>query len=335
MYDIGTTDDKSDEESYYYYKSNNNNNNNNNRRGNRGGNTTERTSLLPDLGRRRKKNKYFYDVSSGGEGDEEEEYYHTYMNNHNRNSSRFATVQRSQKQWDLEEDRFIEKRKQRHKSVVSTATTPRITTLNGAEEQTQLQKYNALSLIELRSSKKWKWSFCITSVLCVLLFLISSAIASYYIFFQPSYVSIDQLQVYHLPVDGWLGLQIVINCYNPNAVPISFSSLALELQLDDPTVAAIYPIAEPIEYNWNNSALVPRWSHHFLTVDYRVYIGTSPFFIQMQDLIMRKEQQGYRLQGKITTRIGAFYHTQRLRILQQYYFPLKGSYYSKIADAAV
>jgi hypothetical protein len=250
---------------------------------------------------------------STGSDDEEYEYIHTLTSSIHHDDNE-------------EEYMYYHHNRQHHEALETTAIKQhhphnRIKTLNDAEETSQFLTYNMNMLREIQISKRYRWSFCISSVFAVLLFISCASLFSYNLFFRPPFIFIEQVQIYHLPFrDQCIGFQIIINCNNPNSASITMSSVALAMTIIDAHTGTNYNIEEPIEHNWNSTtSIINRWSSDTVSVNAYIFIGDSPNYPQILDLVARNINVQFTLQGKITSKIGAFYHTQSLSKNQLYY----------------
>ncbi|KAG2394002.1 hypothetical protein C9374_003766 [Naegleria lovaniensis] len=188
--------------------------------------------------------------------------------------------------------------------------------LHSNSNQTQLL------LSQVTSIRKWKWSFCLTSTVVIMMSISFSILLLYNLLFSQPYVYINQIQINQLPIiDRTVGFNIILNANNPSILSIDIYSILLNIKLFDSQKSVYYDIETPLSFTFQNITMIDSLStSQPISFSSKIYIGNNPNFIQLLDLFARNIYIGIEVSGKIGMYVfgGVFYHSQPVKKTQQY-----------------
>nr|CAG4713801.1 unnamed protein product [Naegleria fowleri] len=182
--------------------------------------------------------------------------------------------------------------------------------------------HTQILLSQVTTIRKWKWSFCLTSTVVIMMLISFSILLLYNLLFSQPYVYINQIQINQLPiVDRTVGFNIILTANNPSILSIEIYSILLNIKLFDSQKSVYYDIETPLSYTFQNLTTIDSLSiSQSVSISSKIYIGNNPNFIQLLDLFARNIYIGIEVNGKIGMYVfgGAFYHSQPVKKSQQY-----------------
>ena len=170
-------------------------------------------------------------------------------------------------------------------------------------------------LNQISTIRKWKWSFCFTMVMVIMFIIGFFILLTYNLLFTSPYFYVDQIQINQLPiVDRTIGFTVILRGSNPTVMSVPVDSILLNVKIYDSQRNIFYSIDTPIEYTFQNmSRIEALGDNRAIQFSTKIYIGSSPDFIQLFDLLMRNIYAGIQVKGKVGMYVGGFYHSQTVQ----------------------
>jgi hypothetical protein len=195
---------------------------------------------------------------------------------------------------------------------VTTGTALSTLSVSSLEEERRLvdpSKEHVQILNKISQMKRWRWGFCATAVLNLIIIALFIFIIVYFLFFRNPVFRVEQIQVLKSPTDLTMNVNVKLNIWNPNVQTLQLDKIYMILSVvstmkNQPNPYVLELKDQPIK----NLTRTSCGGMAFSTVDVTSSVRLN---LIAQSLVLT-HQYGFRLSGKVTYSILGVLQSQDL-----------------------